>query len=193
VDHIQVCLDTCHVAVEYEEPQTVLARFDAVGIKVGRMQISSALRVPLPAEPDRRTPPAPPRGPFAASNYLPPGIERRDDGTLHHYRDLADALPTIHAPRARQWRIHFHVPLFVAEHGMFGTTQAEIVEFFRLLERAPFTRHLEIETYTWDVLTPALKLDLTESIHREYRWVLEELQSLGVEVTGPVREAEPVA
>src|SRR5262249_51107070 len=160
--HIQVCLDTCHVAVEYEEPQAVLARFDAIGIKGGRMQISSALRVPLPGEPDRRTQLARQPEPVAGSSYLPQWLGHGDYGTLYHYPDLADALPMIHAPRARQWRIHFHVPLFVAEHGMFGTTQAEITEFFRLLGRAPFTRHLEIETYTWDVLTPALKLDLTE-------------------------------
>src|SRR5262249_11862574 len=90
LDHIQVCLDTCHAAVEYEEPQAVLARFDAVGIKVGRMQISSALRVPLPGEPDRRTQLARQLEPFAESSYLHQVIERRDDGTLHHYPDLAD-------------------------------------------------------------------------------------------------------
>jgi hypothetical protein len=31
---------------------------------------------------------------------------------------------------------------------------------------------LEIETYTWDVLPGGLKIDLLESIGREYDWVL---------------------
>ncbi len=39
-----------------------------------------------------------------------------------------------------------------------------------------FTRHLEIETYTWDVLPATLKIDVSESITREYRWVLETLK-----------------
>jgi len=43
---------------------------------------------------------------------------------------------------------------------------------------------VEIETYTWEVLPPALKQGLMESIHREYRWVLEEL---------PARSGTPAA
>ena len=35
------------------------------------------------------------------------------------------------------------------------------------------TPHLEIETYTWDVLPPSTKPDLTESIVREYEWALD--------------------
>jgi hypothetical protein len=41
-----------------------------------------------------------------------------------------------------------------------------------LAARNAFTHHLEIETYTWDVLPPGLKIDLTDSIAREYDWVL---------------------
>jgi putative methionine-R-sulfoxide reductase with GAF domain len=66
-----------------------------------------------------------------------------------------------------------NVPLFVDQYGAFGSTQAEILPVFRLLREQRFTPHLEIETYTWDVLPPALKQDLLESIHREYRWVLD--------------------
>jgi hypothetical protein len=44
-----------------------------------------------------------------------------------------------------------------------------------LLSRQPFTHHLEIETYTWDVLPPALKLEIGDSIAREYEWVLSNL------------------
>jgi hypothetical protein len=183
LDHIQVCLDTCHVAVEYEEPAAVLARFEQAGIQVGRLQISSALRVNLPEAGPGRSLLAAQIAPFAESSYLHQVIEERDDGTRQHYPDLAVALPQIQQTRARQWRIHFHVPLFVEDYGMFGSTQQEIRTFFRLLDQSAFTRHLEIETYTWEVLPPALKLDLLESIHREYRWVLDEL--LGANV-GPV-------
>jgi hypothetical protein len=200
-DHIQVCLDTCHVAVEYEEPETVLERFSQAGIRVGRAQISSALRVPLPESAQRRAAIARQLEPFAESSYLHQVLERRKDATLRHYPDLAEALPRIQEPGAREWRIHFHVPLFVAEYGLFGSTQDEIRRFFRCMDAArtkrgdgaprgraatasavPLTRHLEIETYTWDVLPLALKHDLLESIDREYRWVLAELAPLAAPV-----------
>jgi hypothetical protein len=176
LDHLQVCLDTCHVAVEYEDPRMVLERFANAGIRVGRVQISSALKVPLPESRQHRALMARHLEPFAESSYLHQVIEQRDDGTLHQYPDLGEALPMIQEPAARQWRIHFHVPLFVEEYGLFGSTQEEIRTVFRSLKETPFTRHLEIETYTWDVLPPALKQDLLESVHREYRWVLDELQ-----------------
>jgi hypothetical protein len=42
-----------------------------------------------------------------------------------------------------------------------------------LVRERRLTPHLEIETYTWDVLPPALKADLLESIGREYAWALD--------------------
>lgn len=177
VDHLQVCFDTCHAAVEYEDAREALERFERAGIRVGRVQISSALKVPLPGDPARRAQLARALEPFAESSYLHQVIEQREDGTLHHYPDLGDALPLIQEPAARQWRIHFHVPVFVDRYETFGSTQAEIRPVFERLKERPFTRHLEIETYTWEVLPPALKQDLLTSIHREYRWVLEELSA----------------
>jgi hypothetical protein len=63
------------------------------------------------------------------------------------------------------------VPIFVEHSGAFLTTQDDIRRTFQLLSQRPFCRHLEIETYTWEVLPPALKTDLIDSIAREYRWV----------------------
>jgi sugar phosphate isomerase/epimerase len=189
-EHLQVCLDTCHVAVEYEDPKTVLERLARAGIRVGRLQISSALKVALPDSRERRAELARELEPFAESRYLHQVIERGEDGRLEHYPDLGEALPRIQEPRAGEWRIHFHVPLFVGEYGRFGSTQEENRTFFRCLEAAatgaagprPLTRHLEIETYTWEVLPPALKQDLLTSIEREYRWVLDELSPVAAPV-----------
>ncbi len=173
LDHVQVCFDTCHFAVEYEGIETALDRFARAGIQIGRVQISSALKVPLPPDEPGRAQLARQLEPFAESTYLHQVIEQGNDGALRRYPDLAQALPALSETEASEWRIHFHVPLFVGEYGRFGSTQAEILPLFRLLPHRPFTRHLEIETYTWDVLPPSLKQDLLESIHREYRWVLD--------------------
>ncbi|MBW3634856.1 MAG: metabolite traffic protein EboE [Armatimonadetes bacterium] len=175
LEHVQICFDTCHFAVEYENPVTALERFAASGIKIGRVQVSSALKIPLPDDAQHRADLSRQLAPFAESTYLHQVIEQHGDGSLHHHRDLSEALPFIEETVAKQWRVHFHVPLFVADYGLFGSTREDIGASFERLRGAAFTRHLEIETYTWDVLPPALKQDLLESIHREYRWVLDEL------------------
>ena len=64
------------------------------------------------------------------------------------------------------------MPLFTREYDGLGSTQDYVREVLALAARTPFTTHLEIETYTWDVLPPGLKIDLLESIAREYEWVL---------------------
>jgi hypothetical protein len=45
-----------------------------------------------------------------------------------------------------------------------------------ILEADPFTFHLEIETYTWEVLPPEMRLPLSESICRELKWVIDILK-----------------
>ena len=178
LNHVQVCLDTCHFAVEYEDFRAALERFERVGIGIGRVQISSALKIELPDEPHRRTELAAQLESFAESCYLHQVVEQKHDGTRRQYSDLAKALPMIHEKSAKQWRVHFHVPLFVERYAAFGSTQTDIRRVFELLGEKRFTRHLEIETYTWDVLPPNLKLDLVESICREHNWVRDELSKL---------------
>ena len=70
------------------------------------------------------------------------------------------------------------MPLFAAEYDGLGSTQDTSRVILELALRAPFTTHLEIETYTWDVLPGGLKVDLLESIGREYEWVLSTIRAL---------------
>lgn len=170
--HVQVCLDTCHVAVAFEEPAEALARYRQVGMGVGKIQVSSALRAKLDGG---RAEVGAALAPFADGVYLHQVVQRNRDGSLRQYPDLPEALPHLGDPEASEWRIHFHVPLFVERFGPLGATRGDILKTFDLLRERPFTRQLEIETYTWDVLPPGLKLPLTDSIEREYRWVRDVL------------------
>jgi hypothetical protein len=70
------------------------------------------------------------------------------------------------------------VPLFTSEYGVLGSTQTYVAEVLRHALATGTTRHLEIETYTWDVLPGGLKMDLLESIGREYDWVLSTCAAL---------------
>lgn len=168
-EHIQVCYDTCHFAVEYENPENTLARFLSEGIGIGKMQISAALKVPLPDE--NRQEIADRLQAFAEDTYLHQVIERHADGRLHHYADLPKALEQIHQTPAKEWRIHYHVPVFSEQFETLQSTQDDIIRSIDYLKNRPFCRHLEVETYTWEVLPDSLKNDVTDSIERELNWV----------------------
>ncbi|MEO0826735.1 MAG: metabolite traffic protein EboE [Cyanobacteria bacterium J06642_9] len=173
--HIRVCYDTCHFAVEYEEPTTALTKFQQAGIVIGKFQLSSAIRIPIPADASQRQALFQHLEPFAESTYLHQVIEQRSPDTLHHYPDLKGALPALATTHATEWRTHFHVPIFIDHYPPFASTQDHITAILKQLPQVPDCNHLEIETYTWEVLPPEMKLDILASIQREYEWVLASL------------------
>ena len=175
--HIQICYDVCHFAVGYERPREVFDRWQRAGIKVGKIQISAALRARLPAAATERTAVTQAFASLVESTYLHQVIARTVDGELIRYSDLPDALAHIAEPRVREWRTHFHVPIFVSQYGALAATQSDIQEVLAILREAPLTPHLEVETYTWEVLPPEMRLGLAESITRELQWVLEHYQA----------------
>jgi hypothetical protein len=174
--HIQVCYDTCHFAVEFEDPIAAIGQLVRHGIGLSKIQLSAALRFEIPADLAARQALQRYLQPFAESTYLHQVIARPADGRLRRYRDLEQALPELLATPAIEWRTHFHVPLFLRDLAPVSTTQADIQATLAYLQQYPaLCHHLEIETYTWEVLPPELKFDLVTSIAREYRWVMETL------------------
>lgn len=173
--HLRVCLDTCHLAVAYEDPAAALDGFDREGIKVGKVQITAGLKVLLPPDAADRTSLARQLQDFADSPYLHQVLARQENGGRRQFPDLAAALPALPDSRDREWRIHFHTPLFVARHGLLLSTRDETRAVLDLLRARGFCRHLEIETYTWEILPPELKKDLVDSLELEYLWVLDNL------------------
>ncbi|MBR8838000.1 MAG: metabolite traffic protein EboE [Stigonema ocellatum SAG 48.90 = DSM 106950] len=172
-DHVRICYDTCHFAVAYEEPASVFQQFQAAGIQIGKVQISAALQVNIPTDTEQRRHLRERLLPFAESTYLHQVIARDRTGQIHHYPDLKDALPYLEQTTACEWRIHFHVPIFIRDYQLIQSTQDDIVTVLELLHSKNVSNHLEIETYTWEVLPQQMKLDLLASIEREYEWVLK--------------------
>ncbi len=170
LEHIRVCLDTCHMAVMYEDPAITLERFERIGIKVGKVQLSSALKITFPDDELLRTEISHALEPFAESTYLHQVVQQNHDGTFARYPDLV--MPCASDCHMAQWRVHFHVPIFVRHFSLFQSTQDVIVDMLKLLKQKRFCRHLEIETYTWSVLPAELKTDVSSMIAREYEWVL---------------------
>ena len=175
LEHMQICLDTCHLAVAYEDLTAVLEHFQASGIRVGKVQITSGLKVPIPQTQEQRRALGRHLEPFSHSPYLHQVIAQRDGHAYRHYRDLAEVLPQFSTVSDRQWRIHFHMPLYVAGYQGLLTTQEENRQMLRVLKERSFCRHLELETYTWEVLPDALQVDILDSLEQEYRWTLQAL------------------
>jgi hypothetical protein len=159
LENVTVCFDACHSAVAYEEPEAVLDALDAAGIPVGKAQLSAALIVPAEAHEQLRA--------FADPIYLHQVTEH---GSNRSWPDLPEALADDGG--GEEWRVHFHVPIFVERYGALRSTQEHLERCIRRVR----TSHLEIETYTWDVLPAGLKASSVDSIAREYEWVLDVLR-----------------
>jgi sugar phosphate isomerase/epimerase len=173
--HVRVCFDTCHMAIEFEDPIEAMKRLVSRGIRIGRIQISSALRVLFDGSDEARERFAASLAPFADHVYLHQVIERRADGSLTRYPDLEEALAATQDDAPKEWRIHFHMPIFTEQYGPLLSTHDDNRRVLEAVTDGFITRHLEIETYTWDVLPAPLKSDLLSSIEREFQWVLDEL------------------
>lgn len=169
--HVGVCFDTCHMAVEFEDPASALERLAAAGIRVPKFQISSALRVSQPVEGSvARSALAM----FADATYLHQVVEQRD-GTLSRFVDLPDALSTPGCNNC-EWRVHFHVPVFLPAMGVLETTQRDLIDALEAIKARDGAACLEVETYTWDVLPAEYKtVDMHAAIARELAWVRNRL------------------
>jgi len=174
--HIQLCYDICHFAVGYETPSETFARLDEAGIAIGKIQISAALRAALPQGESQRKPIKEAFEKFNESTYLHQVVAKDTDGKLVQYPDLPEALPYIYDPSIIEWRSHFHVPLFVKSYQHLQSTQEYIEQVLAYLSKKPISKHLEVETYTWEVLPQSMQVDLTTSITRELQWVKERLK-----------------
>ncbi len=173
-EHLRLCYDICHFAVGYESHQEVLNQLKTKGILVGKIQISAALKALVNSFADRNQLKEAFAG-YNESTYLHQVVARKKDGDLLRYPDLPEALNDADNTSAEEWRAHFHVPLFLEDLGVLKTTQSDITELLNLHKQQPFTNHLEVETYTWEVLPEALKLPIHESIIRELDWVKDVL------------------
>ncbi|XXF78420.1 metabolite traffic protein EboE [Myxococcaceae bacterium GXIMD 01537] len=176
--HLGLCLDACHLAVEYEPPAEALATIAAAGVRIVKLQLSAGLEVSLTGEPGEREALAR----FSEDVYLHQVVERGPDGRAGaRWLDLPEALAdAAREPRERQWRTHFHVPLHRERLGRLRSTQADLAELLARVRREPPCAHLEVETYTWDVLPPEHReADVAAEIARELRWVRDRLEGSG--------------
>ena len=174
-EHIRVCYDVCHFAVEFEDHEKAILGFTEAGIKIGKVQISSALKVVTDKKADRKKM-LELYSRFAESTYLHQTIVKNNEGKSFRFHDLPFALKQFENENFLEWRTHYHVPVFMPAYNELQSTQEDILRVFEILKKNKFTNHLEVETYTWEVLPEDERLPLNESIIREMNWVIQNLK-----------------
>jgi len=175
--HLGVNYDTCHLAVEFEEPQAALGALLKEGIKISKLHLSSAMKLQPTPEHLRSL------AAFADEVYLHQVVERSRDGKRRIFKDLPQAIQASdEATASGEWRVHFHVPLHCPRGDWFETTADHALGVLDMLRKTPgLCRHLEMETYTWEVLPENLRSrSVEEQLVAEYRWTLGELMSRGL-------------
>ena len=157
VPNLGICLDACHEAVLFQG-------MPVTDIPIAKLQLSCGLVV-SPVDADARRELAR----FADDVYL-----HQTQSEHANYDDLPAALADP-AP-SDEWRIHFHVPIFRASLGPFSSTQPYLAELLAAHKQHAISPHLEVETYTWDVLPAEFRAEpIEDAIARELHWVLERL------------------
>ncbi|MEU1517615.1 metabolite traffic protein EboE [Streptomyces sp. NPDC005811] len=182
-ERLGVCLDTCHLAVQFENPARALRRLADAGLPVVKVQASSALQADDPTDPAARR---------ALSRFAEPRFLHQTrtapDGVVSGVDDLPDALAGGLDPGS-PWRVHFHAPLHAAPEPPLTTTTGELTTALRELLGGPeaVCDHVEVETYTWSVLPEQLRPQdregLVAGIAAELAWSRDRFEELGLVAT----------
>ncbi|MFI8067422.1 metabolite traffic protein EboE [Streptomyces sp. NPDC086033] len=180
-ERIGICVDTCHLATSFENPHTALDALTAARVPVVKSQLSAALHAEHPHLPEVRE--------ALAAFDEPRFLHQTRTGTSAGLRgtdDLGEALAGDALPDGAPWRAHFHVPLHAAPAAPLTSTLPVLKSALTRLVGGPhpLTRHLEVETYTWQALPPQLRprsrTQLADGIAAELTLARDLLTDLGL-------------
>ena len=168
--HLGICYDVCHAAVEFEDPKKSIVDIQNAGIRITKLQLSSAIKIANVNKDTYENLKS-----LDEPVYMHQVVEKT--GTvLKRFPDLSDAFKQIENSFGSEWRIHFHVPIFLKKMDKFDTTQDFLKDILKIHKQSPISQHLEVETYTWDVLPTNYKnTPVNKAIARELNWVIGEL------------------
>lgn len=177
---IGVNYDCCHLAIEREDAKQGLTAIQNAGIRLSKLHLSSALQLSPSMENLNKL------EEFIEPVYLHQVITSNRGQVMDRIKDLDIALRQTKSSSAQtsadEWRVHFHVPLHASPGNGLGDTQKHVLDTLDWLEANPGTcKHLEMETYTWEVLPETLRsTSVIDQVANEYRWTLDQLEERGL-------------
>ena len=177
--HVGFCFDVCHQVVEFEDIADSIRSLDAAGVRINKVHISCALQLDDPSE-NRDGCEALKR--YVEPRYLHQTLARTLDGRVARAVDLTAELvddPPADFLEAAAWRVHFHVPVDTERLGPLATTRPALHEALAAIAALDYAPHLEVETYTWEVLPRDGPPDLVDGLTRELLATKRLLAELG--------------
>jgi sugar phosphate isomerase/epimerase len=150
--HLGLCYDVCHQAVEFEDIPQSIDKLTTAGVRINKVHITCALELVSPGEnaAGRQA-----LARYVEERYLHQTLARTKSGAILREIDLSDDLalrPPAEFRDAEAWRIHFHVPVNAEQLGPLRTTRHELKQALATVAQLDYAPHLEVETYTWEVL-----------------------------------------
>lgn len=167
--HVRLALDTAHAAVVFDDPAISLDRFAEIGIRIGRLQVSAALEVDVPADPaELRT-----HLQQLDSETLSQQVwAMRDGDIVARHEDLPDALAVIEESAGETWRIHTHAPVLADRYGIYRSTRDVTADWLKEISaRGIDVPLLELRSANWVVLPADDRAPAEELVAREAEWV----------------------
>ncbi|MCM8536692.1 MAG: metabolite traffic protein EboE [Lentisphaeraceae bacterium] len=162
--YLGICLDTCHMALQFEKPIDSLNRFIEANVTLPKIQISSVLSYKNKGNID-------PLRKYDEQVYLHQTLVQNEEGEIQQYSDLNLAIDD---NPAGEWRVHFHVPLYFEENSQGLRSTSHLIDQEFMQKAFKHCRHLETETYTFGVLPNAIE-NVNKSIAQEFDFVLKKL------------------
>ena len=197
-EHLGVCYDICHQAVEFEDVPASIRSLAAADIRINKVHITCAIEVKFEADASvgwvESSRPTIPRlndsvgladsthptvsrieamaalARYVEPRYLHQTFARTTTGQIVKHVDLNEQLTSTPSPEFRDapmWRVHFHVPVDAEHLGPLGTTRGELKQALATIPELNYAPHLEVETYTWEVLPGGGTPNIVEGFTRE--------------------------
>ena len=165
--HLGVCYDVCHQAVEFEDVAASIRSLAAAEIRINKVHITCAIEI---ANPGSNPAALAALARYVEPRYLHQTFARTATGSIVKQVDLDAPLATTPSPEFRDasmWRVHFHVPVDAEHLGPLGTTRGELKRALAVVPELNYAPHLEVETYTWEVLPGGGTPNIVEGFTRE--------------------------
>ena len=149
-EYLGICYDTCHQAIQFENPEEALDALHDAGIPIHKMQLSSGLEFPADTEGHSHFV----RSQFVEPKFLHQTRVKTESGVLD-FDDLPQALEAGPELFTHPWRVHYHLPIHadsLLDNAAVRTTREDMLRALRHALKHDLCPHFEVETYTWSIL-----------------------------------------
>lgn len=169
--YIGLCYDICHFSVIFDKHEITLKSFKQKKIKIGKIQISSALKIIIPKKNIYIKLLLSTLSKIKRSNFLHQCIIKNKN-TIRQYNDVLNMIKKITYEKNSEIKIHCHIPIYKKKFKYFNTTHSETKKVINYIKKNNTSQNLEIESYTYHFFFK--KFCYTKSIKKEYEITTKE-------------------